>query len=436
MMRFVYAACLLVLFGATAGFAQQQYTNSEMNTPRFDLAAGYNYIRANAPPGDCDCFDMQGGFVSANYQLWNWFGITGKVTAGHASDISDLGQNLTLMTFLGGPKVSLPYRRITPYGEALFGAARGTGSYFPTSTGSSTSATSFAFSVGGGIDFNLTRHFAIRAADVQYLRTEFPNGANDEQSQLQIGAGLVLRFGGLGHNTENVPPPVAPAPPSQVALTCSVNVAQAAPGETIQVVGQAVTLPSTQDVSYTWTTTGGVVSGAGHIVNIDTTNVAPGSYQVSGHASLVSNPSIGGDCSTTFTVAPRAEQPESGNIAAAPGVSDEDFRNNMKDAFFDYDSYSLRPDAQQAIQQDATYLNAHPDIQIVIGGYADERGSAEFNLGLGLNRANAARDALVNLGVSASRMEVITYGKEKPFCTEANEHCYQQNRRAQFVLRK
>jgi peptidoglycan-associated lipoprotein len=114
--------------------------------------------------------------------------------------------------------------------------------------------------------------------------------------------------------------------------------------------------------------------------------------------------------------------------------SEEVFHQNVKDVFFDYDSYDLRPDAQSSIAQAASYLSAHPAIRVVIGGYCDDRGSAEYNLALGENRANSARTALVNAGVAASRLRVISYGKEKQFCTEENESCWQQNRRAQFSL--
>jgi len=112
------------------------------------------------------------------------------------------------------------------------------------------------------------------------------------------------------------------------------------------------------------------------------------------------------------------------------------FSENVKDVFFDYDSFDLRPDGQQAVVAAAAFLVAHPNIRVLIGGYADERGSAEYNLALGENRANAAKTGLVNAGVAAARIRVISYGKEKQFCTEANETCWQENRRAQFTIDK
>ncbi|MBS1799145.1 MAG: OmpA family protein [Acidobacteria bacterium] len=114
--------------------------------------------------------------------------------------------------------------------------------------------------------------------------------------------------------------------------------------------------------------------------------------------------------------------------------SEAAFHQNVQDIFFDYDSYDLRPDAQSSAKTAAAYLNAHTAIKLVIGGYCDDRGSAEYNLALGENRANSAKTALVNAGVAASRIRVISYGKEKQFCTEENESCWQQNRRAQFSM--
>jgi peptidoglycan-associated lipoprotein len=128
-------------------------------------------------------------------------------------------------------------------------------------------------------------------------------------------------------------------------------------------------------------------------------------------------------------VAPTAPAP----VVADMG-SEAAFHQNVKDIFFDYDSYDLRPDAASSVAEAAAYLAAHPSIKVVIGGYCDDRGSAEYNLALGENRANAARTALVSAGVPASRLRVISYGKEKQFCTEEDESCWQQNRRAQFSL--
>jgi len=113
---------------------------------------------------------------------------------------------------------------------------------------------------------------------------------------------------------------------------------------------------------------------------------------------------------------------------------EEEFKGAVQDVFFDYDTYDVRGDAQTVLSRDASYLVGHPKLKIVLGGYCDERGSNEYNLALGQNRADAAKNALVTAGVAANRIRVVSYGKEKPFCAESTEECWQQNRRAGFTL--
>jgi peptidoglycan-associated lipoprotein len=117
-------------------------------------------------------------------------------------------------------------------------------------------------------------------------------------------------------------------------------------------------------------------------------------------------------------------------------TAEEEFHGSVQDVFFDYDTYDIRSDAQAALSKDVAYLVNHPDAKIVIGGYCDERGSNEYNLALGQNRADAAKNALVTAGIAASRIRVVSYGKEKPFCSESSEECWQQNRRGGLVIDK
>jgi peptidoglycan-associated lipoprotein len=108
----------------------------------------------------------------------------------------------------------------------------------------------------------------------------------------------------------------------------------------------------------------------------------------------------------------------------------------MKDVFFDYDKFDIRADAASQIAANARFLAQHPNIRFLIEGHCDERGSTEYNLGLGDNRASSTKEALVRAGVSADRIRTMSFGKEKPFCTESNETCWQQNRRGHFVYQK
>jgi peptidoglycan-associated lipoprotein len=123
--------------------------------------------------------------------------------------------------------------------------------------------------------------------------------------------------------------------------------------------------------------------------------------------------------------------------AAAPTVTDEDlFGQNVKDVYFDYDKADIRGDQQSSLQADAAFLSQHANINFTIEGHCDERGSTDYNLALGDKRASAVKDALTSAGVSASRIKTISYGKEKPFCTESNEACWQQNRRGHLAYQK
>lgn len=110
------------------------------------------------------------------------------------------------------------------------------------------------------------------------------------------------------------------------------------------------------------------------------------------------------------------------------------FQRNVKDIYFNYDSYDLRPADAVVLKADANFLAAHPSYKFVISGHCDERGSEDYNIALGSSRANGVRDQLQKFGISPDRIKTISYGKEKPFCTEHNEQCWQQNRRAHFSL--
>jgi len=111
----------------------------------------------------------------------------------------------------------------------------------------------------------------------------------------------------------------------------------------------------------------------------------------------------------------------------------------LRDAFFDYDRSAVRPDAVAALEHDARLLapllTDFPQITLSIEGHCDERGSAEYNLGLGDHRARRAAEVLSQFGISAARVQVVSFGKEAPQCGESNEACWQRNRRAHLVIR-
>lgn len=123
--------------------------------------------------------------------------------------------------------------------------------------------------------------------------------------------------------------------------------------------------------------------------------------------------------------------PPSESITVPSGVRSEDF----SPVFFDYDAYNLRTDAKAALDKNAKLLRDNASAAITIEGHCDDRGTVEYNQALGERRAQAARDYLAAAGIASSRMNVISYGKERPFATGQDEASWQQNRRAHFVVR-
>ena len=144
-------------------------------------------------------------------------------------------------------------------------------------------------------------------------------------------------------------------------------------------------------------------------------------------------------CTARVTVNAAAAQP------GTPSVSEENIEGGagaggwmtrIQDIFFDYDSADLRADSEQTLRTDSGVFKQHNGAPIVIEGNCDQRGSEEYNLGLGQRRANAARDYLANLGIPASNMSTVSYGKDQLACTENTEDCWQRNRRDHFRLKQ
>jgi peptidoglycan-associated lipoprotein len=211
--------------------------------------------------------------------------------------------------------------------------------------------------------------------------------------------------------TETAPPP-APAPTAQITAT-------------------PATISAGDQVVLTWRTvdaTSVSIEGIGDVPTSGVKTVTP-STSTSYH--LVAR-GEGGTADATARVTVNA--PPAVVVPTNTMSMEEQFKANVQDIFYDYDTADIRADAQATLSRDASFLASHPEIKIVIGGYCDERGSNEYNLGLGQNRADAAKNALVTAGVAASRIRTISYGKEKPFCSESTEECWQQNRRAGFSM--
>ncbi|MGC9158183.1 MAG: peptidoglycan-associated lipoprotein Pal [Terracidiphilus sp.] len=203
------------------------------------------------------------------------------------------------------------------------------------------------------------------------------------------------------------------------------------PAPTAEITATPSVISAGDQVQLSWHTTNATSASIEGIGEVTTSGIKTVTPSVSTTYTLDAKGAGGTtEASTRVTV----NAPPAVAVPASSMSAEQEFKAHVQDIFFDYDVYTIRPDAKTTLEQDAAYLVSHPNLKIVIGGYCDERGSDEYNLALGQNRANAAKDALVNEGVAANRIRVISYGKEKPFCTEHTEACWQLNRRAGFSL--
>ena len=137
------------------------------------------------------------------------------------------------------------------------------------------------------------------------------------------------------------------------------------------------------------------------------------------------------------TAPPAAPMPQVAQPAAPvlPRPSEFAANANLKDVYFEFDKYDIRPEAARILDANATWLKANARNLLLIEGHCDERGTAEYNLALGERRAKSTMNYLVGQGVAASRITIVSYGEERPQCTQNNEACWSKNRRAHFLVK-
>jgi peptidoglycan-associated lipoprotein len=215
---------------------------------------------------------------------------------------------------------------------------------------------------------------------------------------------------------ETAPPP--PPPPKAPTATLSAN------PTSIQ-AGQSATL--------TWSTEFATdVALDGNKVDPSGSQTVSPTQTTTYHLTAKGN---GGtqEATAQVSVAPKPTPTPTPAPTPPPVTDDQLFAQMVKDIYFDYDKADLRPDAQAALAQAAQIIK-QKGWKVQIEGSCDERGSTEYNLALGERRADAARQALIQGGVSGDSLKTISYGKEKPVCSESNEDCWQKNRHDHFVL--
>ncbi len=184
-LKLVVSLLAFLSLSAVAAFAQ--------DTPKVDIFAGYSYLRENPSTAGVSSFGMNGGSASAAYNVNNWLSGVADFGVYHNGNILSTGASGTLSTYLFGPRVSYRhFGRFTPFGEVLFGVAHGSADF----AGTNGSDNAFAMTLGGGVDYKLTDHFAIRPIKVDYLMTRFSETGNSGQTQnnLRISTGVVFRF--------------------------------------------------------------------------------------------------------------------------------------------------------------------------------------------------------------------------------------------------
>lgn len=233
---------------------------------------------------------------------------------------------------------------------------------------------------------------------------------------LLVVLAAVLSSAGCSKKVARVTPPATPPPPAAPTATLAAN------PDVIQ-QGQPTVL--------TWQTgnaTEITIAGLGTVPASGSRSVTP---SASTTYTLVAKGSGGTkDASARVTVNARI-------ATATPSPTDEElFSKNVKDVFFDYDKSAPRRGEVATVENDEIFLSQHPSVKVLLEGHCDDRGSEEYNLALGASRAESMKQSLVQHGVSAERIKTVSFGKERPFCTQDNEQCWQQNRVDHFVFER
>jgi peptidoglycan-associated lipoprotein len=243
--------------------------------------------------------------------------------------------------------------------------------------------------------------------------------------------GLCLALFAAGCKKKAPPPPPPPPPPAPAPVQPAPP-----PAPTVTFSAEPSSIERGQSATLRWSSTHATEASIDHGIGTVGTS---GTRQVSPAESTTYNIVVkgeGGEARASASITVRAPAPPPPPPPPRRSFS-EDLASRVQDAYFDFDKYDIRPDARQVLTSDADALkslfNEFNTAHVVIEGHCDERGSAEYNLALGDRRANSAKEFLQELGVPADRLSVISYGKERPQCTEHNEECWQKNRRVHFT---
>lgn len=233
-----------------------------------------------------------------------------------------------------------------------------------------------------------------------------------------VALAAIMVLGACKHKVQPAPPPPPPPPPP--------------PAPTASLAANPATIQRGQSTTLTWQTANASdvsIEGVGPVQASGSQRVSPADSTT--YRLTAKGPGGTQEATTRVTVTPPPPLPPP---PPPPAPSDAElFGSNVRDVYFDYDKYDIRPDQQATLQADGQWLVAHPNARFTVEGHCDERGSTEYNITLGDKRANSVKEALVQAGVAADRIHTVSFGKEKPFCTESTEACWAQNRRGHLV---
>jgi peptidoglycan-associated lipoprotein len=233
-------------------------------------------------------------------------------------------------------------------------------------------------------------------------------------------AAAALTVGCSKKPVASTPPPAPVAPPARPTVTLTADPTSINKGDSA-----TLRWSSTNATSLTISPEVGAVAPEG------STKVTPSDSTT--YSITANGPGGSADSNIRITVAAPPPPPPP---PAQTDSLEKMFLKEVQDAYFDLDKADIRPDARAALGKTADFLRNYPQVKVVVEGHCDERGSTEYNLALGDRRAAAVKQYMVSLGIGADRMTTVSYGKEKPFCMESSEACWQQNRRGHFVMAK
>jgi outer membrane immunogenic protein len=189
------SAVLLLVLAAVSGVLHAQAVPSGSgldDIPRVEIGTNYNYFHANAPPGQCGCFALNGGSGSVIVNLRPAWSAVADIAVAFANDVDNTQQNITIVNYLFGPRYTRrTSSRFVPYGQILFGGAKENVNFEFT-----INRNSFGLLGGGGVTTRLGRRFGLTIGDVSYVYTRIPNAKNNAQNNIRVATGVTYRFGG------------------------------------------------------------------------------------------------------------------------------------------------------------------------------------------------------------------------------------------------